>query len=134
MLFCPKSFSVPQIYAEVNNGVYKSGFSTTQVAYDEAQNRLFGALDGLEARLQASRFLMGDRFSQADLWLFPTIVRFDAVYAGIFRCSKHLIRTDYPHIEAWMRDVWQMQVPGGKLQVGVLFQGALVDLLYCTGI
>ena len=80
------------------------------------QTKLFDALDRLEARLQGSRFLMGDRFSQADLWLFPTVCRFDAVYSGIFRCSRRIIRADYPHIEAWMRDVWQLEVPGGKLQ------------------
>lgn len=56
-----------------------------QAAYDAAQQRLFSALDDLEARLQGKRFLMGDRLTQADVWLFPTICRFDAVYAGIFR-------------------------------------------------
>ncbi|KAG1674958.1 hypothetical protein FOA52_014753 [Chlamydomonas sp. UWO 241] len=106
-----------QVYRDVNNGVYVSGFSTSQVAYDAAQTRLFSTLDMLEERLSRSRFLLGDRFTQADLWLFPTISRFDSVYAGIFRCGRKLVRADYPNLQAWLRDVWQLQVPGSGLQV-----------------
>jgi len=106
-----------QIYRDINNGVYVSGFSTTQAAYDAAQARLFSALDNLEERLSASRFVMGDRFCLADVWLFPTVCRLDAVYANIFKCGRKLVRADYPNLQAWLRDVWQLRVPGASLQV-----------------
>ncbi|GAX78570.1 hypothetical protein CEUSTIGMA_g6010.t1 [Chlamydomonas eustigma] len=106
-----------KIYKNVNNGVYRSGFATSQAAYDSAQVSLYNTLDELEARLSQNRFLLGDRFTQADLWLFPTICRFDTIYSGIFRCSQKLIRTDYPNLNAWMKDVWQFKGPENCLQV-----------------
>ncbi|KAL6755645.1 putative glutathione S-transferase [Haematococcus lacustris] len=105
-----------QMYESINNGVYRSGFSTSQAAYDAVQQELFQALDAMELRLSRSRFLLGDLLTEADLRLFPTIVRFDAVYAIIFRCCKRRI-SDYPHLQSWMRDMWQLEVPGSLDQV-----------------
>ncbi|KAJ9506260.1 hypothetical protein QJQ45_014132 [Haematococcus lacustris] len=105
-----------QMYESINNGVYRSGFSTSQAAYDAVQQELFQALDAVELRLSRSRFLLGDLLTEADLRLFPTIVRFDAVYAIIFRCCKRRI-SDYPHLQSWMRDMWQLEVPGSLDQV-----------------
>ncbi|KAF8065797.1 yqjG [Scenedesmus sp. PABB004] len=105
-----------QVYRSVNNGVYRCGFATTQAAYDAAAAELHGALASLDGRLGRTRFLLGDKFTEADLRLFPTIVRFDAVYAGIFRCGRRRV-ADYANLQAWMRDVWQIKVPGGGLQV-----------------
>jgi glutathionyl-hydroquinone reductase len=84
-----------RIYAEVNNGVYRAGFATTQVAYDEAIVKLFECLDWLEARLSKSCFLTGDQLTEADIRLFTTLVRFDAVYHGHFKCNLKRI-ADYP--------------------------------------
>uniref|UniRef100_A0A7S0WJ40 GST C-terminal domain-containing protein n=1 Tax=Chlamydomonas leiostraca TaxID=1034604 RepID=A0A7S0WJ40_9CHLO len=105
-----------KIYDSVNNGVYRSGFATTQSAYDAVQREMYGVLDELEARLSDSRFLLGDKLTEADVRLFPTVVRFDAVYAHIFKCSRKRM-ADYPNLSGWMRDMWQIQVPGSTLQV-----------------
>ncbi|KAG2434518.1 hypothetical protein HYH02_012185 [Chlamydomonas schloesseri] len=80
-----------RIYSAINNGVYRSGFATTQAAYDAVQAELWGALDEMEARLGASRFLLGDRLTESDVWLFPTIVRLDAMYGPLFKCSRRRI-------------------------------------------
>jgi len=106
-----------KIYSAINNGVYRAGFSTSQEAYDRVMSEMLSCLDDLEDRLSRSRFLLGDKFTEADLRLYPTIVRFDAVYAGIFRCGRRTIRGDYPNLQAWMRDVYQIKMPGGGLQV-----------------
>lgn len=105
-----------RVYDAVNNGVYKAGFSTSQAAYDEVQRHLFGTLDELDQRLSRQRFLMGDKFTEADLRLFPTVVRFDAVYSTIFRCTRRRI-SDYQFLTQWMRDVWQLTVPSSAMQV-----------------
>ncbi|KAF5839548.1 glutathione S-transferase [Dunaliella salina] len=105
-----------KIYRSVNNGVYRSGFSTSQQAYDAVQREMFSTLDELEARLSQSRFLLGDRLTEADIRLLPTISRFDAVYASIFKCNKKRIM-DYPNLSAWLRDMWQVEVDGSSLQV-----------------
>ncbi|KAI8473027.1 MAG: putative glutathione S-transferase [Monoraphidium minutum] len=97
------------IYPSINNGVYRCGFATSQAAYDRAAAELHGALARADAILADSRFLAGDRFTEADLRLFPTVVRFDAVYAAIFRAGQRRV-ADYPHLEAWMRDVHQIRV------------------------
>ncbi len=95
-----------RIYSEVNNGVYKSGFATTQPAYDEAVTTLFQALDWLEDRLSTRRYLMGDRVTEADWRLFTTLVRFDPVYHLHFKCNlKRLI--DYPNLWAYARELYQ---------------------------
>jgi len=100
------------VYERINNGVYKCGFATQQAAYDQAVKELYEALDEVDARLAKSRFLMGDKLTEADLKLFPTIIRFDSVYATLFKCTARRIR-DYPHINMWMRDVYQLNTPGG---------------------
>ena len=95
-------------YESVNNGVYKSGFATTQAAYNEATEVLYGRLDEIEARLSKQRYLIESttRPTESDVRLFQTIVRFDDVYYVHFKCSKRAIR-EYPNITGWMRDVYQ---------------------------
>jgi putative glutathione S-transferase len=95
-----------RVYATVNNGVYRSGFATSQAAYDEAVVPLFETLDWLEARLATRRYVCGDRLTEADWRLFTTLVRFDAVYHGHFKCNLRRI-TDYPNLWAYTRDLYQ---------------------------
>ena len=90
--------STRRIYETVNNGVYRAGFATTQEAYEEAFLALFETLDWLEARLAGQRFLAGDRLTEADWRLFTTLIRFDPVYFGHFKCNLRPI-TDYPSAE-----------------------------------
>ena len=94
------------IYPKVNNGVYKAGFATEQAPYDEAVRSLFDALDQLEARLAARRYLAGDLITEADWRLFTTLVRFDAVYVGHFKCNLRELR-DYPNLWGYLRDLYQ---------------------------
>jgi len=95
-----------RVYETVNNGVYKSGFATSQDAYEEAVRPLFETLDALEERLSASRFLVGDEPTEADWRLFTTLARFDIVYHGHFKCNiRRLI--DYPNLWAYARDLYQ---------------------------
>ena len=96
-----------RVYDTLNNGVYKSGFATTQTAYEEAVVPLFDTLDWLEERLGQSRFLMGDNLSEADIRLFTTLVRFDVVYNGHFKCNIRRI-ADYKHLWAYTRDIFQL--------------------------
>jgi putative glutathione S-transferase len=97
------------VYENINNGVYRCGFATTQEAYERAFDALFGALDEMEARLERSRYLVGDRPTEADWRLFTTLVRFDAVYYGHFKCNLRRIE-DYPNLSHYLRDLYQ--VPG----------------------
>jgi putative glutathione S-transferase len=97
------------VYENINNGVYRCGFATTQEAYEGAFDALFSALDELEARLDRSRYLAGDRITEADWRLFPTLVRFDAVYYGHFKCNLRRLG-DYPNLSNYVRDLYQ--VPG----------------------
>jgi putative glutathione S-transferase len=94
------------VYDNVNNGVYKTGFARTQQAYEESFGHLFDALDELDARLAGSRYLMGDAVTEADWRLFPTLVRFDAVYVGHFKCNLRRI-ADYPQLSGYLRDLYQ---------------------------
>ena len=95
-----------RIYETVNNGVYKAGFATSQAPYEAAVRALFETLDALEARLARSRFLTGDKFTEADWRLFTTLVRFDAVYYGHFKCNlRHL--WDYDNLWGYARDLYQ---------------------------
>ncbi|WP_019672438.1 glutathione S-transferase family protein [Psychrobacter lutiphocae] len=94
------------IYPNINNGVYKSGFATTQEAYDEAVVDLFKALDTIEARLADKRYLTGDTITEADWRLFTTLVRFDPVYVGHFKCNIRRIY-DYPNLWGYTRDLYQ---------------------------
>ncbi|MDA7428493.1 glutathione S-transferase family protein [Primorskyibacter aestuariivivens] len=95
-----------RIYDTLNNGVYKSGFATTQEAYDAAVNPLFETLDWLEERLSTNRYLMGDRLTEADWRLFTTLIRFDPVYHGHFKCNRSRI-VDYPALWAYLRELYQ---------------------------
>ena len=95
-----------KIYSNVNNGVYKAGFATTQEAYEEAVIPLFETLDWLEDRLSKRRYLMGDRLTEADWRLFTTLVRFDPVYVGHFKCNIRRL-ADYPNLWAYTRDLYQ---------------------------
>lgn len=94
------------VYEDVNNGVYKAGFATSQAAYDTAVTALFARLDWLEARLEGRRFLVGDQLSEADIRLFTTLVRFDSVYHGHFKCNLRRL-VDYPRLWAYARDLYQ---------------------------
>jgi len=95
-----------RIYDTVNNGVYKAGFATTQEAYEEAVVALFETLDWLDVRLKLQRYVTGDQITEADWRLFTTLIRFDAVYVGHFKCNlKRLL--DYPNLWAYTRDLYQ---------------------------
>ncbi len=114
-VFCPDDVRAEidqinaQVYATVNNGVYRAGFATAQTPYEEAVVALFETLDQLDARLATRRYLLGDRVTEADWRLFTTLVRFDAVYVGHFKCNLRQI-ADYPHLSGYLRDLYQ--VPG----------------------
>ncbi|WP_376693966.1 glutathione S-transferase family protein [Wenzhouxiangella sp. EGI_FJ10409] len=97
------------VYHKVNNGVYKAGFATTQDAYEEAVIPLFETLDALETRLEENRYLCGSRLTEADWRLFTTLIRFDAVYVGHFKCNIRRIE-DYPNLSNYLRELYQ--VPG----------------------
>ncbi len=96
-----------RVYDTVNNGVYKAGFATTQQAYEAAVGPLFKTLDWLEARLAGSRWLVGDTVTEADIRLFTTLVRFDAVYHGHFKCNLRRI-VDYPRLFRFVCAVYQL--------------------------
>lgn len=98
-----------EVYANVNNGVYRCGLATSQEAYDRAFAQLFETLDALDERLGERRFLVGDEPTEADWRLFPTLVRFDAVYVGHFKCNLRRI-ADYPYLSGYLRDLYA--VPG----------------------
>ena len=95
-----------RVYTEVNNGVYRCGFAGSQEAYDAAYERLWTALDWLEERLATQRYLMGDTITEADVRLFTTLVRFDAVYHGHFKCNRSKL-TEMPVLWAYARDLFQ---------------------------
>jgi glutathionyl-hydroquinone reductase len=97
------------IYPNVNNGVYRAGFASTQEAYEEAAIAVFDALDRLEARLATGRYLTGSTITEADWRLFTTLIRFDPVYATHFKCNRRRI-VDYPNLWGYLRDLYQ--VPG----------------------
>jgi glutathionyl-hydroquinone reductase len=95
------------VYDAINNGVYRCGLAKSQAAYEEAFGKLFAALDALETRLGQTRWLVGNRFTEADLRLFPTLVRFDTVYYLLFKCNlRHL--TDYDNLWNYTREIYQM--------------------------
>lgn len=96
------------VYDNINNGVYKCGFATTQVAYDDAFESLFSALDEVEVRLSQQRYLVGDVLTEADWRLFTTLVRFDAVYVGHFKCNRQRIE-DYPNLSNYLRELYQYE-------------------------
>jgi len=118
--YCPKDL-LPEIdalneriYGTVNNGVYKAGFATSQAAYEEAVGPLFETLDWLEQRLATRRYLCGDRLTEADWRLFTTLIRFDPVYVGHFKCNIRRI-ADYPRLSGYLKDL--LAVPGVRATV-----------------
>jgi putative glutathione S-transferase len=94
-----------QVYANVNNGVYRCGFARSQAAYEAAYDALFETLDDLEARLGRQRYLVGRQITEADWRLFPTLVRFDVAYFSLFKCNKKRI-ADYPNLSNYMRELY----------------------------
>ncbi|MDG1745267.1 MAG: glutathione S-transferase C-terminal domain-containing protein, partial [Planktomarina sp.] len=97
-----------RIYDTLNNGVYRCGFATTQAAYDAAVGPLFDTLDWLEDRLSRKRYIMGDRLTEVDWRLFPTLLRFDSVYHLHFKCNRKRI-VDYPNLWAYTRELYQVE-------------------------
>jgi putative glutathione S-transferase len=104
------------VYESVNNGVYRAGFATTQSAYEAAYDRLFDTLDALEARLSRQRYLVGDQLTEADWRLFTTLVRFDAVYHGHFKCNRRRL-VEYPNLWAYTRELYQIPGVAGTLNM-----------------
>ncbi|MBN8429605.1 glutathione S-transferase family protein [Microbulbifer salipaludis] len=94
------------VYDNINNGVYRAGFATSKEAYETAYHRLFEALEQLEQRLQVNRYLTGERITEADWRLFTTLIRFDAVYHGHFKCNKQRL-ADYPNLWGYVRELYQ---------------------------
>lgn len=95
-----------RIYAAINNGVYRCGMAQSQTAYEAAVAELFAALDELDDRLATRRYVCGDRLTLADVRLFPTLIRFDLAYYGLFKCNHRRIK-DYEHLGAYLRDIYQ---------------------------
>ncbi len=94
------------VYANINNGVYRCGFATKQAAYEEAFDSLFSSLDSVESMLGEHRYLVGNRLTEADWRLFTTLIRFDAVYVGHFKCNRQRI-ADYSNLSGYIRDLYQ---------------------------
>ncbi|WP_207883162.1 glutathione S-transferase family protein [Pseudomonas sp. 30_B] len=103
-----------RIYSAVNNGVYRAGFATTQDAYEEAFKTLFNELDWLEERLGEQRYLAGEYLTEADVRLFTTLIRFDAVYHGHFKCNLRRL-ADYPNLSGWLRELYQLEGVAGTV-------------------
>lgn len=106
-----------RIYATVNNGVYRAGFATTQAAYEEGVLPLFETLDWLEERLSTRRYLTGETITEADWRLFTTLVRFDPVYVGHFKCNIRRI-ADYPHLSAYLTRLFKVEGVGATVDFG----------------
>ncbi len=96
------------VYENINNGVYRCGFATSQLAYDASFQRLFNALDEVEMRLSQQRYLTGPTLTEADWRLFTTLIRFDAVYVGHFKCNLKRI-ADYPNLSNYLRELYQIE-------------------------
>lgn len=96
-----------RIYPAVNNGVYRAGFATSQGAYEEAFDEVFAELEALEKLLDEKRYLAGEYLTEADVRLFTTLIRFDAVYHGHFKCNLRRI-ADYPNLSNWLREMYQL--------------------------
>jgi glutathionyl-hydroquinone reductase len=108
--------AIDAIYEPVNNGVYRSGFATKQRAYDEAVTEVFDALDHWDELLASRRYLCGDRITEADWCLFPTLVRFDPVYHGHFKCNLRRI-VDYPNLWGYLKDLYQQPGVAGTVNM-----------------
>lgn len=105
-----------KIYEHVNNGVYRAGFATKQKAYERGVRDVFAALDELDARLGRTRYLLGDTFVETDWRLFCTLIRFDAVYHGHFKCNLRRI-VDYPNLSGYLRDLYQAPGVAGTVNL-----------------
>lgn len=106
-----------EIYPKLNNGVYRAGFATTQVSYEEAYHEVFTMLQTFETRLGDGRpFLLGSQFTEADIRLFVTLIRFDAAYHGIFKCNFRQLR-EYPHLNSYVKRI--LDIPGIRSTVNI---------------
>ncbi|MCG5531035.1 glutathione S-transferase family protein [Halorhodospira halochloris] len=103
--------TIDAIYEPINNGVYRCGFAATQQAYEEAAEQLYAALDYWEEVLGRQRYLCGEQLTEADICLYTTLIRFDAVYAVHFKCSQRQIR-EYPNLMGYLRELYQMPAFG----------------------
>jgi glutathionyl-hydroquinone reductase len=110
------------IYNKVNNGVYRCGFAQSQSAYDGAVEGLFGMLDELELYLEGRSFLVGEAVSLADVRLFPTLIRFDLVYFGLFKCSRRRVR-DYPNLSRYVRGIYRLKGVADTCDFGAIVEG-----------
>lgn len=108
--------TIDALYDDVNNGVYRAGFATTQSAYEDSVRRVFAALDHWESVLSRQRFLCGEQMSEADICLFTTLVRFDPVYTLHFKCNWRRI-VDYPNLSGFLRDVYQREGVAGTVDL-----------------
>ena len=111
-----------RIYNTVNNGVYRAGFSTTQAAYEEVVVQVFETLDAIEQQLEKRRYLLGDRLTETDWRLFPTLVRFDVAYFGAFKCNIRRV-IDYPNLWAYTRELYQMPGIADTVKPDIYKQG-----------
>ena len=125
------------VYDTINNGVYKTGFAATQEAYEDNVYPVFASLDRLEEHLGQpghSPYLFGDHITEADIRLFPTLIRFDVAYFTIFKCNLKMIRYEYPRLHAWMRRLYwdeSERTNGGAFKKTVNFQ-AVCAIIYLT--
>lgn len=116
------------VYNDLNNGVYKTGFATTQEAYDQAVKGVFRTLDRLEEHLSQpghGPYLFGDHITEADIRLYPTLLRFDVAYHTIFKCNLKMIRFEYPKLHDWLRRLYwdeSERTNGGAFKSTVNFQ------------
>jgi putative glutathione S-transferase len=110
------------VYPKFNNGVYRSGFATSQGAYEEAFREVFEALDAMEERLSRHRYLVGDRLTEADWRAFPTLLRFDPVYYSHFKCNRRRIK-DYPNLSNYVRDLYQVPGIAGTIRIDHIKRG-----------
>lgn len=107
------------LHTTLNNGVYRAGFATSQAAYERAVVDVFSTLDALEQRLRTQRYVSGTPdVSESDVYLFPTLIRFDTVYHILFRCSRRRVASDYPSLHAWLREMWQRGSPSSSVNGG----------------
>ena len=117
------------VFKNVNNGVYRSGFASTQEAYEEAFLDLFGTLDELEQRLSRQRYLCGAQITEADWRLFTTLIRFDAVYYSHFKCNLRRI-ADYPNLSNYLRDLYQMPGVAGTVNIDHIKRHYYMSMLH----
>ncbi len=110
-----------RVFTEVNNGVYRCGFAGTQEAYDEAYDRLWSTMDWLEERLGEHRYLMGSAITEADVRLFTTLARFDAVYHGHFKCNRQKL-SELPNLWGYARDLYAVPAFGANTDFGQIKQ------------